>query len=94
MVRRLQARVSGHVQGVGFRGFVALRAQRLRLRGYVRNLMGGEVEVVAEGEEHDLRNLLQVLEAGPRAARVTNVQVSWAEPTGEFASFTVRGTSY
>lgn len=94
MVKRLQARVSGRVQGVGFRGFVALRAHSLRLQGYVRNLMGGEVEVVAEGEEHDLRNLLQVLEAGPRGAHVTNVQASWTDPTGEFADFTVRGTSY
>ncbi len=94
MVRRLRARVSGRVQGVGFRGFVALRAHGMRLRGYVRNLAGGGVEVIAEGEEHDLRNLLQVLEGGPRDAYVTNVQVSWADPTGEFADFTVRSTSY
>lgn len=93
MVKRLRARVSGRVQGVGFRGFVALRAQRLQLRGYVCNLTEGGVEVVAEGDEHDLRNLLQVLEVGPPAAHVTNVQVSWAEPTGEFATFTVRSTS-
>jgi acylphosphatase len=92
--KRLQARVSGRVQGVGFRAFVALRAQGLGLQGYVRNLSNGGVEVVAEGEEHDLRNLLQVLEGGPRGAHVTNVQASWASPTAEFAGFTVRSTSH
>ncbi len=67
--------VSGRVQGVGFRHFVLSRAQELRLVGWVRNLPTGEVEVRAWGEEGEVDKLAVYLENGPRAAKVTNVEI-------------------
>ena len=68
--------ISGRVQGVGFRWFVVEEAQALGLRGHVRNLRDGQVEVVAEGPLSGLNDLEQVLRLGPRSARVTAVEVS------------------
>jgi acylphosphatase len=66
--------VSGRVQGVGFRAFVLRTAVGLGLRGYCRNLVDGKVEVVAEGEDPELRALEIELAGGPRLALVTSVE--------------------
>ncbi len=68
--------ISGVVQGVGFRWFVARHAESLKLRGWVRNLADGRVEVVAAGAEADMRQLQSWLDAGPRFARVERVEKS------------------
>lgn len=65
--------VSGLVQGVGFRYFVQRAAQHLKLRGYVRNLADGRVEVYAVGPDESLTALHQALERGPRGASVSGV---------------------
>jgi acylphosphatase len=68
--------VQGEVQGVGFRWFVAREAQRLGLRGFVRNLKDGSVEVIAAGTAEALAALERALGAGPRLARVARVEKS------------------
>ena len=76
MASRKQARlfyVEGRVQGVGFRFFVEDEANRLGLRGYVRNLYDGRVEVYALGEEVSLERLRRRLEQGPPGSRVERV---------------------
>lgn len=70
---RLHVRVSGVVQGVGFRWFVRERARRLGLAGWVRNLPDGSVEVVAEGDRGQLELLMGELRKGPQGARVDAV---------------------
>ena len=71
--RRLFARVSGRVQGVGFRATTVDVARRLGLGGWVRNLPTGEVELEAEGPDEALDALLAFLQTGPRGARVDGV---------------------
>lgn len=69
MQKRLRVIVRGHVQMVGFRWFVAERARRLGIAGWVRNGEDGStVEVVAEGEENVLRRLEGALHDGPGSA--------------------------
>lgn len=87
---RLEATVKGRVQGVGFRYHVLQLARQLGLTGYVRNRWDGSVEVVAEGERSQLERLLAYLQAGPRSARVTEVQTNWQAASGTFNSFEVR----
>ena len=89
---RLHATVVGRVQGVSFRYFVTEEAQRLALKGWVRNRYNGDVEVTAEGTRYDLEQLLQLLHEGPSMAYVTEVQAEWLPATGEFTSFWVRTT--
>ncbi|MGH7567473.1 MAG: acylphosphatase [Gemmatimonadales bacterium] len=66
--------VRGQVQGVGFRWFVWRLAERLKLRGFARNLADGSVEVVAAGTDDGLAELERALGQGPAAARVANVE--------------------
>ena len=79
--------VSGVVQGVGYRYFVLRSARELCLRGFVRNMYGGGVEIEVEGERGLIEEFIKVLRVGPPAARVTNVQVEWHNPQGEFVDF-------
>jgi acylphosphatase len=69
----MHVRISGHVQGVGFRWFVREEARRLGLSGWVTNLPDGEVEVKAGGEGSSLQRLRRALEVGPTGAEVSEV---------------------
>lgn len=62
--------VTGRVQGVGFRMFVAREAGRLNLSGWVRNLGRSQVEIVVAGETAALDQLAVIAQRGPSAARV------------------------
>jgi acylphosphatase len=73
-VQRLHVRISGRVQGVGFRWFVREEARRLGLSGWVTNLRTGEVEVSAGGEQSSLERLRRALQVGPAGAQVAQVE--------------------
>lgn len=82
--------VHGLVQGVNYRYFVQRNAESLEISGYVRNLDDGSVEVVAEGEKDKLTQLIAKLKAGPRAARVDDVDVTWLKDVERYSRFEVR----
>ena len=87
MTKRVEAQISGRVQGVGYRYFAAHVAGELGVVGTIRNLEGGGVQAVAEAEEASLHEFLRALRHGPHAAEVTEVAIAWDEPTGEFSGF-------
>ena len=87
---RLTALVSGHVQGVGFRYWVRQEAESLGLAGSAANLPDGRVEVVAEGARDACEALLAALQSSGTPGNVSDVAVSWSEPTGEASRFRVR----
>lgn len=87
--RRVHCIVTGIVQGVGFRYHTRDEAVQLGLRGWVRNLADGSVEVVAEGPEETLRQLVAWLGRGPRSARVDGVDTRWEAATGEYHDFRI-----
>ncbi|MCJ7661086.1 MAG: acylphosphatase [Anaerolineales bacterium] len=87
--QRLHAIVEGRVQGVGFRYFVIMFADKNDLRGWVGNRMDGSVEVTAEGSFIALEGLLSSLRKGPSGAHVNDVRYTWSDPTDEFHSFSV-----
>ncbi len=85
--------VSGVVQGVGFRWFVARHARALGLGGYARNLPDGRVEVVtAGGEDQALERLAELLRAGPAHAQVEQLerQDDVSDETVSSRSFDIR----
>lgn len=86
----VHAIVYGRVQGVFFRSFVEEQARQLDLKGYVRNLPSGDVEVVAEGERERVEKLVGYLKVGPRAARVKRVVPLWSEYSGRYSRFSAR----
>ena len=82
-------RISGFVQGVGYRYFAVQQAFRLGLRGYAKNLPGGAVEVVAEGDEEALERFTSSLKVGSRGAEVKDIQVSASPAKGAFSGFSI-----
>jgi acylphosphatase len=91
-IQRLHARVTGRVQGVGFRYYVVTEAAGLDLTGWVRNRRDGSVEVMAEGQKGKLTALVQALKRGSRSSIVNDVFTEWLDATGEFQSFSARTT--
>jgi acylphosphatase len=75
-------RIAGRVQGVGFRYFVERKANELGVTGWVRNRHDGSVEAMVQGTPEAVEAMIAAARQGPRAAIVTDVQVS--EGSGEF----------
>ena len=84
--------INGRVHGVGFRANTRRMAYQLGLKGWVRNLRDGSVEITAEGEEEIVERLIQWCHRGPTSAYVSNVTVETSEALGEFNGFTVKST--
>jgi acylphosphatase len=81
--------ISGRVQGVFFRMETQRAAERLDVRGWVRNLPSGEVEAVFEGPRDRVEEAVQWCHQGSPASQVSQVQVQWGDYSGEFKRFNV-----
>ena len=84
--------IDGRVQGVFYRGFVQELAERLGLKGWVRNLRDGRVEAVFEGDKDVVENAIRQCHVGPPASRVANIEVQRETYTGDEKEFSVRHT--
>ena len=81
--------VSGIVQIVMYRSFAERKALALGLKGTVRNLSDGTVEVVAQGSKEKLEKFIENLHEGSIFPRVDNVEVTWREPGIIFDEFRI-----
>ena len=81
--------ISGQVQGVGYRFFAQRVAARHQVRGYVRNLADGRVEVIAEGPQESVEGFKHDLATGPGFASVEQVEELNLEPTGAYKAFLI-----
>ena len=90
---RAHVRLSGRVQGVGFRYAIADEAERRHLNGWVRNLDSGGVEAVFEGPRPAVEEMVRWCEDGPPGAYVRDVRIIWDEPDEGLSAFEIRPTS-
>lgn len=88
--KALHARVTGRVQGVGFRVTTARVGQELGLSGWVRNDSDGSVEVFAQGDTDALERFVRYLRIGPTGASVDGVVTSPGIENGALRGFDVR----
>ena len=82
-------KISGSVQGVGYRYFAQRSAARHQVVGYVRNLPDGSVEVLAEGSQRSVDEFKHDLAAGPTYAAVDVIEETVLEPSGSYGAFRV-----
>lgn len=90
MIRKITLKISGQVQGVFFRAEAQKQAIALGLVGLSQNLPNGTVGIEAEGEEEDLKKLIEWAETGPELAKVEKIETFWNEPTGNLTDFQVK----
>ncbi|MER3407138.1 MAG: tRNA pseudouridine(55) synthase TruB [Patescibacteria group bacterium] len=83
------AKIYGRVQGVGFRFFVQRYAKELRIFGYAKNLVDGTVEVLAQGREVDLQEMIKNIKIGPRLAKVERLEIVFRKPKEYFYDFKI-----
>lgn len=88
--KRLRITVLGKVQGVFFRAWSRDQARQRGLKGWVRNLPGGGVEITAEGPKDSLEEFISLCWKGPPAAQVENVRYHWEEAQEELREFEIR----
>ena len=85
----VHVRVSGRVQGVFYRAFTKERAAEFGIKGWVRNIPGGGVEAVLEGERQKVGELLKLMKSGPSGAMILGMELSELECKG-YQDFEIR----
>ena len=83
-------RITGHVQGVGFRMYMARKARELGVTGWVRNRRDGSVEATVQGTPAAVEAIIAWAQRGPSSAVVSEVTIT--EDRGEYAAFETRPT--
>ena len=91
-LKRIHCQIHGTVQGVFYRAHAKEWARQLGLTGWVRNKADGSVELMAEGEEKGLKDLIKKLKKGPPAGEVKDFKCEWQPASGKFTAFNVRFT--
>lgn len=91
-VRSVRLRITGRVQGVGYRAWMMAAASGLGLRGWVRNRGDGSVEALVVGEDQAVAAMVERCRDGPVAARVVDVEAAEADDDGS-AGFAPRPTA-
>lgn len=87
--KRIHIFIKGSVQGVGFRYFIYQWGEKLGLRGWVRNKLNGQVEILAEGSIEKLGTMLKNARSGPPMAQIIEVDVEWQETENDLPPFTI-----
>jgi acylphosphatase len=88
--RKMHVFVKGTVQGVYYRYNALKKAEEYHLTGWVRNRADGNVEMVCEGTEEDINNMVRWCKQGPPGAHVREVETDWKLYSGEFNVFEIR----
>ena len=91
-MRRMHLHIYGRVQGVYFRVSSQKKAAQLGLVGWVRNCADGHVELVAEGSDEELKQLLEWCREGPELANVVRIDELWESATEALVGFDIRPT--
>lgn len=81
--------VSGFVQGVGYRQFVKKLAQKADLKGWVKNISGGRVEIGLSGPKEKIEEAIKQVKKGPFLAETKDIRVEWEENEPDFKGFEI-----
>ena len=85
----VKMKITGKVQGVGFRYFVLRQAQKLGINGWVNNKPNSAVEALAQGEKADLEQFIAKVKEGPSFSRVEDVSLNWVNEADQYFGFEI-----
>lgn len=88
MKKSVRVYIEGIVQGIFFRGFVKENAERYNIKGFVRNLEDGRLEVFLEGDNEDVDKMIELCKKGPKHSDIKNVEVK-PERFQDFKTFKI-----
>ena len=90
-VEKIQKHIflSGRVQGVGFRAFTRQQAAVLDIKGWVKNLADGRVEIIVQGERPQVKEMISKLKEGPSFAKVEDIEIN-EEEADDFSGFKIK----
>ncbi len=98
MLKQAHVYIKGDVIGVGFRAWTKIQAKIIGVSGWVKNShdglgvfkIGGEVEVVIQGEEEKVNKIIGLFKKGPPVSRVDEIELYWQDPKEIFEGFKVK----
>lgn len=88
MKKSVRLYIDGIVQGIFFRIFVKENAEKNNVRGFVRNLDDGRIEVFLEGIINDVNKMMEICEKGPKHSQIKNVEIK-PETFQDFKEFKI-----
>ena len=90
MTKSIKIKITGSVQGVGYRNFIKKVADRFEVKGYVKNEADGSVVIIASGEEKIINKIIDFCNNGPRFARIDDIEINDIVLDEEFNNFEIR----
>ncbi|QVV90500.1 acylphosphatase [Methanospirillum sp. J.3.6.1-F.2.7.3] len=88
-MRRVKIIAGGDVQAVGYREYVRKATFRKKIFGQVQNHESGEVEIIAEGEENDLKSFIENINVSEYPIDVRECNVTWHDAIGDYTKFEI-----
>ncbi len=88
MKKSLRIYITGTVQGIFFRNFAKENAERHNVKGFVRNLEDGRIEIFLEGNSEDVNKMIELCKKGPKHAQIRKVETK-EEKFQDFKTFKV-----
>lgn len=88
MKKSVRMYINGVVQDVFFRGFIKENAERHNVKGFVRNLEDGRVEIFLEGNNEDVDKVIELCKKGPKHAQISGIEIR-PEKFQDFKTFKI-----
>jgi acylphosphatase len=88
-MKSIKITIGGIVQGVGYRYFCYKKAFEYNIKGYVKNLYNGNVEVVAQGDEGLIKDFINELKIGGRYSFVKSISTEEIDSNIKYLDFSI-----
>ncbi|MFZ5955823.1 MAG: acylphosphatase [Nanoarchaeota archaeon] len=89
MKKSVKIKISGIVQGIFFRQFIKENADKLSMKGYVRNIEKGEVEAIFEGDKDNVEKMIELCKTGPAHSVIKDIKLEERNYSGDFKDFKI-----
>lgn len=88
MKKSVRIYIEGTVQGIFFRGFVKENAERHNVKGFIRNLENGKIEIFLEGNTEDVNKMIELCKTGPKHSNIKHAEIK-PEKFQDFKTFKI-----